>query len=101
MWVNMHTMPFDKDMYTVYVTPCPSFTPESDLLVDELDVIADRYASIAKVVEAAELDKNGYEGQRVIALRTAPGWLRDRQEGHLRPADPAGRPLKLVTGVGP
>lgn len=40
MFVNLHTLPTGKSMYTAYVTTDPEGTPRDEMGADEVDIIA-------------------------------------------------------------
>lgn len=66
MFVNLHTLPPGRSLYTVAVTDEPTGTPAADLTYDEVDVVAPARASVASVLAAADL--GGYEDCRVVGV---------------------------------
>lgn len=66
MFVNLHTLPRGKAMYTIALTEQPAGTPSADLFYDEVDVVADAWATVDAILAAADLD--GYEHCRVIGV---------------------------------
>lgn len=66
MFANLHTLPADRHMFTLYVTDSPVGTPAGKMFVDEVDVIAPTYSSVDDIVRAADL--YGYEGGRIIGV---------------------------------
>jgi hypothetical protein len=46
MFVNLHELAHDCSFFTLAVTSQPVGTPEDELLVDEIDVVAKRSLSV-------------------------------------------------------
>ena len=70
MWVNLHSLPVGKSMYTIYLTTDPVGTPREHICVEEVDVIAASRASVAEVIEAAreEIDGTYSSAMRIIGV---------------------------------
>lgn len=56
MWMNLHTLPTGKSMYTVAVTLDPVDCDPQYASYDEVDVVASSRATVAEVIEAARAE---------------------------------------------
>lgn len=68
MFMNLHTPPAGKALYSVYVTEAPVGTPADEIWMDEIDVVLARNANVAHILHAAAEELAGYEGCRVVGI---------------------------------
>lgn len=83
MFVNLHTLPAGQHMFTLAVTSQPVGTPEDELFVDEIDIVAKRNSTVAELVAAVSPEEAAdYEGCRVIGVA-------DQSDGYLMFENPS------------
>lgn len=83
MFVNLHTLPVGQHLFTLAVTNQPGGTPEDELFVDEIDIVAKRNSTVAELVAAVSPEEAAdYEGCRVIGVA-------DQSDGYLMFENPS------------
>lgn len=87
MFMNLHTLPAGKSMYTIAVTVQPAGTPKDDIEYDEIDVVAGSRASLKEVISAAsaEIEDYGPHARVIGVVDQSAGYVvATRYEGDLR-----------------
>ena len=64
MWMNLHTLPANKSMYTLFLSDSLDFTEDS--WVEEIDVVAPSSATLAQVKDEAKEQLADYDSTLVI-----------------------------------
>ena len=70
MFMNLHTLPTGKHMFTLGVTTDPLDTPRIHRWYDEIDVVAPRNSTSTEVIAAAREQGllEGYEDARIVGV---------------------------------